>query len=74
MFKFKKIELIKMRSYKELIKDDTFRTEDEYFEETVLTKMCWSCETNHKSGHKVYDTSKMRRIFFCEECYTKLKN
>ena len=40
MFKFKKIELIKMRSYKELIKDDTFRTEDEYFEETVLTKMC----------------------------------
>ncbi len=51
-----------------------FRTEDEYFEDTVLTKMCWSYVMKHKSGHTVYDATKMRRLFFCEECYIKLKN
>lgn len=63
-----------MRSYKEIIKDDTFKPEDDYFVDTALTKMCWGCETKHKSGHMVYDATKMRRIFFCEDCFTKLKN
>jgi hypothetical protein len=63
-----------MKSYSEIIKDDIFRVDDEYMVKTNEYKMCWGCETKHKSGHMVYDASKMRRIFFCENCFTKLKN
>ncbi|MFX1303406.1 MAG: hypothetical protein ACFE9X_08625 [Promethearchaeota archaeon] len=63
-----------MKTYKELIKDDTFHAEDEYFVDTKLYKMCWGCETKHKSGHMVWDASKKRRIFFCKDCYAKLKD
>ncbi len=63
-----------MRSYKEIIKDDIFKADDEYLVNTNVFKMCWGCETKHKSGHMVMDTSKMRRIFFCKECFKKLKD
>lgn len=58
----------------EIIKDDIFRIDDEYLVDTKLPKLCWGCETKHNSGHMVYDASKMRRIFFCENCFAKLKN
>ncbi|MFX1316635.1 MAG: hypothetical protein ACFE9T_12280 [Promethearchaeota archaeon] len=61
-----------MRSYKEIIKNDTFNKTDEYFVDTKVFKMCWSCERKHKSGHMVWDTTKIRRIFFCEDCFKKL--
>ncbi len=63
-----------MRSYKEILKDDIFKADDEYLVSTNAFKMCWGCETKHKSGHMVYDATKMRRIFFCEECFTELKD
>ena len=63
-----------MKSYKEIIKGDTFKTTDEYFVDTKVFKMCWGCETKHKSGHMVWDITKMRRIFLCEDCFTKLKD
>ncbi|MFX1493200.1 MAG: hypothetical protein ACFFBZ_02855 [Promethearchaeota archaeon] len=63
-----------MKSYKEIIKNDVFKTEDEYVIDTNLSKMCWACEMKHKSGHMVWDSTKMRRIFFCENCFTKLKH
>ena len=63
-----------MRTYREIIKDDIFRVNDEYLVDTNEYKMCWGCETKHKSGHMVYDSSKMRRIFFCENCFVKMKN
>ena len=63
-----------LKSYKEIIKDDVFKTENEYFVDTKLLKMCWGCEMKHKSGHMVWDTTKMRRIFFCEDCFAKLKH
>ena len=69
-----KIELKKVKSYKEIIKDDTFKTGDEYFVDAKVSKMCWGCETKHKSGHMVWDATKMRRIFFCEDCFMKLKD
>ena len=62
-----------MKSYKEIIKDDIFHPKDEYLVDTDKYKMCWGCETKHTSGHMVWDASKMRRIFFCDECYNKLK-
>ncbi|MFX1587084.1 MAG: hypothetical protein ACFFC1_02920 [Promethearchaeota archaeon] len=62
-----------MRSYKEIIKDDTFKTTDEYFVDTKVFKMCWGCETKYKSGHMVWDATKLRRIFLCEDCFSKLK-
>ena len=61
-----------MISYKELIKDDNFDKNDTYFVEGHYTKMCWGCETAHKLGYMVKDTSKGRRIFFCQECYDKM--
>ncbi|MFX0072705.1 MAG: hypothetical protein ACFFAO_16600 [Candidatus Hermodarchaeota archaeon] len=63
-----------MASYMEIIKDDTFNVKDEYFVNTKVFKMCWGCETKHKSGHMVWDSSKLRRIFFCENCFAKLKD
>ncbi|NVM44974.1 MAG: hypothetical protein HWN79_08660 [Candidatus Lokiarchaeota archaeon] len=63
-----------MRSYKEIIKDDVFKADDEYLVQTNAYKMCWGCETKHKSGHMVYDASKMRRIFFCEDCFVKVRD
>ena len=63
-----------MKSYKEIIKDDTFKTGDEYFVDTKEYKMCWGCETKHKSGHMVWDATKLRRIFLCEDCFAKLKD
>ncbi len=62
-----------LKSYKEIIKDDVFKTEDEYFVDTKLFKLCWGCEMKHKSGHMVSDTTKIRR-FFCEDCFAKLKH
>ncbi|MFX1409424.1 MAG: hypothetical protein ACFFA6_03670 [Promethearchaeota archaeon] len=61
-----------MKSYKEIIKNDTFNKTDEYFVDTKLAKMCWGCEKKHKSGHMVWNNSKIRRIFFCEDCFKKL--
>jgi len=65
--------LKKLKSYKEIIKNDIFNSKDEYIVDTKLLKMCWGCETKHETGHMVWDTTKMRRIFFCEDCYAKLK-
>ncbi|NVM37588.1 MAG: hypothetical protein HWN81_18475 [Candidatus Lokiarchaeota archaeon] len=62
-----------MKSYKEIIKDDTFKKSSQYFVETKVFKMCWGCETKHKAGHMVWNATKMRRIFFCEDCFAKLK-
>ena len=55
-----------------MIKDDRFDTKDEYTVDTDLYKMCWGCKTKHKSGHMVWDSSKLRRIFFCEDCFKNL--
>ena len=63
-----------MISYKEIIKDDTFDPKDEYFVDTKVFKMCWGCEKKYKSGHMVRDATKKRRIFFCEDCFAKIKN
>ncbi|TFG29111.1 MAG: hypothetical protein EU532_03805 [Promethearchaeota archaeon] len=61
-----------MLSYKEYIKDDNFHLDDEYFVDTNINKMCWGCETKHKSGHMVWDATKLRRFFLCEDCFKKL--
>jgi len=61
-----------LKSYKEIIKDDTFKTGDEYHIDTNVFKMCWGCERKHKAGYMVWDATKLRRIFFCEECFGKL--
>ncbi len=61
-----------MISYKELIKGDNFDKDDAYLVEGNFTKMCWGCETTHKTGYMVKDISKGRRIFFCQECYEKI--
>jgi len=63
-----------LKSYKEIIQDDNFKTADEYFVDTKVYKMCWGCEKKHKSGHMVWNASKIRRIFFCEDCFAKLKD
>ncbi|MFX0036585.1 MAG: hypothetical protein ACFE9I_13215 [Candidatus Hermodarchaeota archaeon] len=62
-----------MKSYKQIIKDDNFNIKDEYLVDTKLFKMCWGCEIKYKKGHMVWNTSKMRRIFFCDDCFAKLK-
>ncbi|MFX1389979.1 MAG: hypothetical protein ACFE9Z_07960 [Promethearchaeota archaeon] len=61
-----------MKSYKEIIKNDTFKIDDNNFVDTKVPKMCWGCETKHNSGYMVWDATKLRRIFFCENCFTKL--
>ncbi|MFX1569158.1 MAG: hypothetical protein ACFFCV_12410 [Promethearchaeota archaeon] len=61
-----------MKSYREIIKYDTFHFDDEYVVDTKVNKMCWGCEKKHKVGHMVWDASKFRRIFFCEDCFSKL--
>ena len=63
-----------MKSYQEIIKDDVFNTGDSYFVDTKVGKMCWGCEKKHTSGYMVWDSTKMRRIFFCKECFEKLNN
>jgi hypothetical protein len=62
-----------VRSYKEIIKGDNFHCDDEYPIDTKMLKMCWGCEKKSKTGHMVWNASKFRRIFFCEDCFTKLK-
>ena len=62
-----------MRSYKEIIQNDIFHADDEYFVDSNVFKMCWGCEKKYKSGHMVWDASKFRRIFFCENCYGNLE-
>jgi hypothetical protein len=62
-----------MRSYQEIIKNDRFNIGDEYRVDTKVSKMCWGCEKKHQSGHMVWDVTKMRRIFFCEDCFDELK-
>ncbi|MFX1379951.1 MAG: hypothetical protein ACFFA4_12750 [Promethearchaeota archaeon] len=62
-----------MKSYKEIIKDDNFNVLDEYSIDTKLYKMCWGCELKSRAGHMVWDATKIRRIFFCNECFSKLK-
>jgi hypothetical protein len=54
-----------MRSYKEIIKDVNFNMNNEYFVDTNMFKICWGYETKRKSGHMVWDTTKLWRIFFC---------
>ena len=61
-----------MTGYKEFIKDDVFDPKDDYYVDTDIYKMCWGCETKHKSGHMVRNVSRMRKIFFCEDCFKKL--
>ncbi|MFX1345618.1 MAG: hypothetical protein ACFFBC_13185 [Promethearchaeota archaeon] len=61
-----------MKSYKEIIHDDTFKIDDNYFIDTKVVKMCWGCETKHKSGYMVWDATKLRRIFLCKECFARL--
>lgn len=63
-----------MKSYYELIKDDNFDTKNEYVIDTDVYKLCWGCEKKSKSGHMVWNTSKTRRIFFCDECFNNLKD
>jgi hypothetical protein len=63
-----------MRSYREIIQSDNFHFDDEYIVDTNLMKMCWGCEKKYKKGHMVWDASKFRRIFFCEDCFSKLRN
>lgn len=63
-----------MRSYKEIIKNDTFHTDDNHFVNTNVLKMCWGCESKHKSGYMVWNATKLRRIFFCEDCFDRLGN
>jgi hypothetical protein len=63
-----------MVSYKEIIKGDNFDVNKEYLVDTELYKMCWGCETKHKMGHMVWDNTKTRRFFFCEDCFNKLKS
>ncbi|MBD3255946.1 MAG: hypothetical protein GF383_12690 [Candidatus Lokiarchaeota archaeon] len=63
----------KLKSYMEIIKDDDFDVKSEYSVSTDIDKMCWGCETKHKSGHMVWDSTQMRRFFFCDECFENLK-
>ena len=63
-----------MKTYKEIIKDDTFHRADEYSVDTEVFKMCWGCETKKKAGHMVWDATKLRRIFFCEDCFKNMKD
>jgi hypothetical protein len=63
-----------MKTFSDIIKDNVFNVSDEYVVDTKVDKMCWGCETKHKSGHMVWDSTKFRRIFFCEECFKKLKD
>ncbi len=58
----------------EIIKEDIFNPDDEYMVDTKLFKMCWGCESKHKVGHMVWDNTKLRRIFFCENCFSNLKD
>lgn len=62
-----------MKSYQEIIKDDIFNKKDAYFVDTGIKKMCWGCESKHTAGFMVQNASKNRRIFFCQDCYDKLK-
>ena len=62
-----------MVSYMEIIKGDKFDVNNEYLVDTALYKLCWGCETKHKTGHMVWDNTKLRRFFFCEECFNNLK-
>ncbi|MFX0024099.1 MAG: hypothetical protein ACFE9S_17360 [Candidatus Hermodarchaeota archaeon] len=61
-----------MKSFREIIKEDVFNPKDEYFIDTKLFKMCWGCEKKYKAGHMVWDASKLRRIFLCEDCFLNL--
>jgi hypothetical protein len=63
-----------MKSYQELIKDDKFDVKDEYTVNTEINKCCWGCEKGCKEGHMVWNNSKTRRIFFCDDCFKKLKD
>jgi len=73
--KLKKLKLSEIVvSYKELIKEDKFDVKEYHLVDTHITKLCWRCETAHKKGYMVKDVSKGRKIFFCQNCYDKLKN
>jgi hypothetical protein len=61
-----------MASYMEIIEGDKFDKSSAWRTDTDIVKMCWGCETKHTSGYLVYDTSKTRRIFFCEDCYKRI--
>ena len=62
-----------MKSYPELIKEDNFDMKDEYIVNTEVQKLCWGCERKSNSGHMVWDSSKGRRIFFCDDCFEERK-
>ena len=62
-----------MVSYKEIIKGDSFDVNNQHLVDTDLYKLCWGCETKNKTGHMVWDNTKLRRFFFCEDCFNKLK-
>ncbi|MFW9879844.1 MAG: hypothetical protein ACFFG0_42770 [Candidatus Thorarchaeota archaeon] len=56
------------------MKNDNFDVGNEYSVDFILSKICWDCETKHMSGHMVWDATKTRNIFLCENCFNKLKN
>lgn len=56
----------------EIIEGDKFDKKSKWRTDTDVDKMCWGCEKKHKSGYLVYDTTKTRRIFFCEDCFEKI--
>ena len=62
-----------MKSYQEIIRGDIFKKKDSYFVDTAVNKMCWGCESMHTAGFMVFNASKNRRIFFCQNCYDKLE-
>ena len=64
----------KLKSYQEIIKDDQFDIKESHQVGGHLPKMCWKCETKQVDGCMVKDTSKGRLIFFCKECFEKIKS
>jgi hypothetical protein len=62
-----------MKSYAEIIKDDKFDLNDKYRVNTDIKKCCWGCEKGCEDGYMVWDTTKTRRIFFCQDCLDNLK-
>ncbi|MGV9172340.1 MAG: hypothetical protein ACOC44_17960 [Promethearchaeia archaeon] len=59
-------------SYPEIIEGDKFDKKTKWRTNTDVVKMCWGCEKKFTTGFLVYNTSKGRRFFLCEDCYKKI--